>query len=364
MIEMNDVLNLIGRELKDNNETSKRFREFIEQEKWTIDYFKKWLDECINKSSGAHDPYNRVFQDLVTSLGKKIGFEIEYGRYAGKSGEDNFDGIWKRNNGDIIILESKTSTWPIGSVSQLGNYIDELSKREEIKNVFGLYVIGKGDIQPLTEQILGSKFKDRMRLIVKDDLIELITLKEDMEPVIGKKESIDKVQNILLPIETVNIGNIIRLIIDIATTKSTTTGDGDAEDAIEKVEKDEGNEPWTNAELKTYLYDAKPYQRLLLSALVQADKEPTTSKIVTFLMNEIAKRRPTEGIEKEITGRDIAGARAGLKMRRKPLGKEDILDSSWSNTEHDYIYKVKEDYKVIITEWVKGENLWIKDEIG
>ena len=51
-------------------------------------------------------------------------------------------------------------------------------------------------------------------------------------------------------------------------------------------------------------------------------------------------------------------------MRRKPLKKEDIIESSWSHAERDYIYKIKDDYKEIIIEWVKGEKLWIKEEIG
>lgn len=362
MLEIKDVLNLLGKELKDDSEPTKRLREFVEQEKWSTEQIRKWLDECISNSSGAHDPYNRAFQDLVVSLGKRLGFEIRYGRYIGKSGEENYDGIWKRENKDTIILEVKTSTWPIGSVSQLGEYVEELSKKEDTKNVFGLYVIGKGDIQPLIEQILGSNYKDKMRLILYQDLMEILNLKEDLEPVIGEKNAVEKIQNLLLPIESINIGNIVRLIFEIATTKSTTD-----EEILEggggKVTAGD-NEPWTKAELLTYLQEATPYTRLLLAALVQVDKEPATSKTVTFLMNEIAKRRPSEGIEKKITGRDIAGARAGLKMRRKPLKKEDILESSWSNGERDYMYKIKEEYKHIVADWVKSENLWIKEEIG
>lgn len=281
----------------------------------------------------------------------------------GKSGEENYDGIWKRENGDTIVLEVKTSTWPIGSVSQLGDYLEELSKKERVKNIFGLYVIGKGDVQPLIEQILGSKYKDRMRLILYDDLMEVITLKEELEPVIGEKQAIEKVQNLLLPIESINIGNIVRLIVEIATTKSTAVEE-QVEEKEEKEVAEEEAEPWTKAELLPYLKDATPYQRILLAALVQVDKEPATSKQVTFLMNEIAKRRPSEGIDKKITGRDIAGARAGLKMRRKPLKKEDIIESSWNHAERDYIYKIKDDYKEIIIDWVKGEKLWIKEEIG
>jgi len=41
----------------------------------------------------------------------------------------NFDGLWQRDNKDTIVLEVKTSTWPIGSVSQLGEYLTELSKK-------------------------------------------------------------------------------------------------------------------------------------------------------------------------------------------------------------------------------------------
>ena len=363
MIEIKDILHLLGNELKDESEQVNRFREFIEKEKWPTEQIKKWLDECISESKGAHDPYNRAFQDLIVSLGRRLGFEILYGRYMGKSGEENYDGIWKRENGDTIVLEVKTSTWPIGSVSQLGDYLEELSKKEGVKNIFGLYVIGKGDVQPLIEQILGSKYKDRMRLILYDDLMEVITLKEELEPVIGEKQAIEKVQNLLLPIESINIGNIVRLIVEIATTKSTAVEE-QVEEKEEKEVAEEEEEPWTKAELLPYLKDATPYQRILLAALVQVDKEPATSKQVTFLMNEIAKRRPSEGIDKKITGRDIAGARAGLKMRRKPLKKEDIIESSWNHAERDYIYKIKDDYKEIIIDWVKGEKLWIKEEIG
>lgn len=363
MIKIKDVLNLLGKELKDDTGEAKRLREFIEQDKWTTEDIKKWLDECINNSSGAHDPYNRAFQDLVVSLGKKLGFKIEYGRYVGKAGEENYDGIWKKENGDTIVLEVKTSTWPIGSVGQLGEYLEILSKKESIKNIFGLYVIGKGDIQPLIEQIIGSKYKDQMRLIFYQDLIEILSLKEELKPVIGEDQATEKIQNLLLPIESINIGNIVRLLLEIATTKSTVVEEGETKEPAGTIQEN-GNEPWTKAELMPYLKDSTPYTRLLLSSLVQVDKEPATSKMVTFLMNEIAKRRPLEGIEKKITGRDIAGARAGLKMRRKPLGKEDIIESSWSHKERDYVYKIKDDYKKNIIDWVEGEKLWIKGEIG
>ena len=202
------------------------------------------------------------------------------------------------------------------------------------KNIFGLYVIGKGDVQPLIEQILGSKYKDSMRLILYKDLLEILSLKEELEPVIGERSAAEKIQNLLLPIESIDIGNIVRLILEIVTTKSTA-----AEVQVEEKELEESkeeDEPWTKAEL-LISQRCNSLSENALGALVQVDKEPITSKTVTFLMNEIAKRRPSEGIDKKITGRAIAGARAGLKMRRKPLGKEDIIESWWSQAERDYV---------------------------
>ena len=106
VIEIKDILNLLGKELKDNIEQAGRFREFIELEKWPTTQIRKWLDECITSSTGAHDPYNRAFQDLAVSLGRRFGFKYST-EICRKSGEENYDGIWKKENGDTIILEVK-----------------------------------------------------------------------------------------------------------------------------------------------------------------------------------------------------------------------------------------------------------------
>ncbi len=52
-----------------------------------------------------------------------------------------------------------------------------------------------------------------------------------------------------------------------------------------------------------------------------------------------------------------------MKIIRKPLQKEDIIDSSYSPAEGDYLYKIKNDYKQWVIDWVRAEKLWIKNEI-
>ena len=40
-------------EIRDDSEFSKRFRDFVAQDKWGIDQYKAWLDECISKGKGS-----------------------------------------------------------------------------------------------------------------------------------------------------------------------------------------------------------------------------------------------------------------------------------------------------------------------
>jgi hypothetical protein len=128
--------------------------------------------------------------------------------------------------------------------------------------------------------------------------------------------------------------------------------------------KEEKVEPWKKTELLLYLKDTTPYQRLFLASLVQVDEELAASETITFLMNEIAKLRPSEGIDEKITGQAIAGARSGLSKRRITLKKEDIIESSREHSERDYVYGIKSDYKQIVIDWVKEEGLWMKEKIG
>jgi len=356
---ISDVLELIGGELKDGADATERFRNYISKEKWDIYQYKEWLDECIREGKGSHDPYNRAFQDLVICLGKKLGFKINFGKYQVKHGEEGYDGLWEKDAGEIIVLEAKTTTWPLSDIEQLGKYIKEVTKSKGHENVYGLYIIGSGDVKPLIQQIHGSKYKDVMRIIHYEDLIQLLKLKEELEPVIGEKEATLKIQNLLFPVESIDIGNVLKLIIEIAEARSTAK-EGVEEEEGEKGElKEEKELPWTKTELLQYLGECTSYQRVLLAALIQAEEEPVPKKKVLYLMTQIAQKRPSEGIDKKITGLSIAGARAGLKMRRKNINKEDIIDSEWDESVGDYIYKIKPQYRSIIEEWVKNEGLLI-----
>jgi len=368
MIEMKDILNLLGSALKDDSEQTRRFREFIEQEKWSTEQIKEWLNECVEHSSGSHDPYNRAFQDLIVSLGRRLGFEIQYGRYVGRQGEENFDGLWKSDDGRFLLLEIKVSTWPIGSVSQLGEYIENFARRENSKGVYGLYVVGKGDLQPLVEQIMGSRFKDRMRVIHFHDLLDLVFLKEDLELIVGRKEAVEKVRQLLFPIESVNVGNLVKLIKElskvISSQKQAELSPDSEEEVSEGVEKEGGKSPWSKEELIQCLRDLHPHQKAFFAALSQIDEIPAPTARVLNFMNLIAKKRVSLGIQKELTAANIRGARAGFLHREELKEKEDLVETWYDNSRRATVYKIKDAYRPIIEEWAKEENLWVKGEMA
>lgn len=356
-ITVKDILSLAGEELKDNSRTSERYRNFISQDKWETDDYKDWLDECIREGKGAHDPYNRAFQDLCVILGKKLGFKTMFGKYQAQKGEVAYDGMWERESGEVVVLEIKTSTWPIASIDQLGKYVEAAAKEKETENVYGLYVIGSGETKPIIEQIHGSKYKDSMRIIQYQDLIDLIRLEETLEPAIGEKEAIRKTQNLLFPVESIDLGNVLRLILEISEARSSAEEEIEREKEVKGTESETDELPWAKQELSSYLEDCTPYQRILLGALAQVEEEPIPLKKLVYLMEQITSERPSEGIDKKITGYSIAGARAGLKMRRKHLKKEDIIDSERDDSVGELVYRIRREYKSTIVEWARKERL-------
>jgi hypothetical protein len=345
-----DVLMLLGVPLSDADEQAKtRFRRYIAQAKWGSDDYRAWIDECIKK--GGRDSASRVYycalQDIVVSLGKRLGLEVEYGRYSGSQAEPAFDGLWKRASGEVIVLEVKTSPWPVDKVRQLGDYLDELAKQEgwEPASVYGLYAIGPGDYEALITQIRGSEWRNQIRVISFENLLRLIELAEQLDVIGGPHTGAPKVQRILLPVETIDLGDLIDLIMEIAEFRRQEA----ASEVEEEAEEGEAEgELWERQELLKYLRDTTTYQKALLGALAGVSEDWISRKQLLHLMGKVATILP-EAQDHEITGYTIAGARAGLKMRRG--NKEDIIE------QREGRYRLKADYRDIIVDWARAEGL-------
>jgi len=172
-------------------------------DKWDVVTLRAWIEESLKNR------YNREFQDLVTAVGRFLGFKVEFGSYTGVHGKITYDGLWITDEGVHIVLEIKMGSWIAHDVNQLGEYLESLSKEKNlsIESVFGLYVVGdESNIRALADQVRGSKYSHFIRVISVDNLLKLAEMAEKAE----LKPS--HVYSLLIPIDSVNVGELIKLI--------------------------------------------------------------------------------------------------------------------------------------------------------
>lgn len=212
---------LIWGDLSDGSDTSSSFREFICRKEWTLDNYRMWVEECIEKSKKKETNYSNAFQDLVVVLGKRLGLEIEFGRYKGSFSEQQigYDGLWKTPEPYYVVVEVKTSDVFSHNVEQVGGYMKAVADREgvDLNDVFGLYVIGSiKDPQPLANQIRGSEFRNSIRIVTVECLFNLLELKDKLTSKAEVETVSRNIQNIIMPLDPVLIDRSVKIIQDLA----------------------------------------------------------------------------------------------------------------------------------------------------
>ena len=343
-VSLSDVLELLGEGgLAERYEERKaRFRAFLQQSKWEPEDFAPWLEECLEKGCAAKPVYFYAFQDAVVTVGHHLGLEVEYGLY-GHRDDLSYDGKWITPDGDIILLEVKTSPWPVPSVHQLGRYITKYAIRHEVpyEKVFGLFIVGPGELAPIVDQIRGSEFRTRMKLLQVFDLLRLWRLKISLEQEGDEETARRMVHHLLLPMESINVGGLLDLIEEVArrsggSNRQTHQGNG------EEME-------WTRSELLEFLRKASPVQRAVVGALaLQPDDAARTAEVVA-VMREISEEWVHMPRPDSVTSRTLAGGLASLRRVCREKGKEDFIEHVPDG------YRIVPRYVDWIAEWVQRE---------
>ena len=328
---LEDLKPLIG-DLKDGSEGQEKFRDFIQKEKWTFLNFEKWCDESIQKG------YNKEFQDLITVLGKRLGFEIEFGQYTASAGAIPFDGLWKRGDGMLIVIETKLSDVFSHDVGQVGSYRDKLASERGVpkERIYGLYVVGNVRMGALADQIRGNpSYRECIRMISCEDLLKLIKLKMDLQQIEGIEGLDEKIQSILLPIDNVNIGNLVNVITEISEFKSATPPEREEVEGV-GIERPDGG--WSKRDLHAFLTDSTENQKALFKISARTDK---------ISRRKLIEEMKDETRDTEFDGFKLAGTRAGITMRTNRENKEQLIITS----DRGKTYELHSDYKSDINEY-------------
>lgn len=180
----------------DGNETSEELRHFLSQV--SKEHLKTYATQCVNEK---FDGNGFALQDIVNELGKRLGFDIEHGRYRGVPGKPGHDGLWlAKNGGHSFVVESKvTDSFPIKG-NELSEYREKLIEEKRIgkQNSSILLVYGRGDRERLVSQLIGSAVFASIQVVSAAGLFDLLDIKENIE-----KYGVRTVHDLLKPVLTV-----------------------------------------------------------------------------------------------------------------------------------------------------------------
>lgn len=210
-ITLEFLVDLAG-DLEDGGRASEKLRSTLRDRASRGDV-ESLMYEAIEGTESYH---NKALQDIVNNIGERLGFDVEYGRYRGTPGEIGYDGYWVSDNpsghrAHIVVETKKATAFKIDPEEQPGGYMEELSSDADIdrESVFGLIAIGEDDARSVVQTVRGSRFRDQIRIISCGRLLELLEIKEDSDLSHGQ------VAQLLLPMDTIDVGNLVDLVTDV-----------------------------------------------------------------------------------------------------------------------------------------------------
>ena len=214
--------------LRDGNETSDELRSFLAH--IPSDLLQDFAEHCL---ASSFTDGGLALQDIVNQVGRRLGFQVEDGRYRGVVGAVGFDGIWRAGEGAAILVEVKTTDAFRLSLDTTARYRRALIKQESIPEESSsiLYVVGRSDTGDLEAQVRGSRHAWDIRIIGIRALFRVLKIKEELED----QNTVDRIRAILRPQEFTRVDGIIDLVF--SATKEVTP------DEIEEPDDEEEEKP-------------------------------------------------------------------------------------------------------------------------
>lgn len=212
--------------LLDGSETSLGLRQFLSAVPSNL--LTSYAQQCLD---GKFDGSGLALQDLINEVGRRLGFEVENGRYRGTPGQSGHDGLWRSETGRTIIVEVKKSDAYRIDLDVLAGYRRVLSDEGRLPQDKSsiLIVVGNEETGDLEAQIRGSRHAWDIRLVSVDALLRLMRLKEEVED----PDILGKISEVVVPKEFTRIDAIIDLVFSAAAEVSNVERAGE-EEVMEK----------------------------------------------------------------------------------------------------------------------------------
>ena len=215
------VTMLADGKLTDKGQTAPAFRDFLNN--CRIDQLETYINQMVTEASDG-----KIFQDIVNTIGKKIGFEVVHGLYHGKKNAIGFDGLWQHRDLNLVIECKTTDAYRI-STKTLLSYSNELKAERGLQSAPPiLLVVGRVDTGDIEAQIRGSRADDRISVIGVESLLSLAKAAVEL----SDGPAADSLRNILLPRDYTRLDDLTALITNVINEAQQTSQD--------QAEADEG----------------------------------------------------------------------------------------------------------------------------
>ena len=221
-------------QLRDGNDASNEFRDYLSRV--PSPFLTRYAGECLQES---FEGSGFALQDIINQVGRRLGFNVTYGRYRGVQSQIGFDGLWRFPNGHTVIVEVKTTDTYRIDLNSIAGYrralVNEGECSEDLSSI--LIVVGRQDTGDLEAQIRGSRHAWDIRLISVDALLSLMTLKEEVED----PRIIEQICAILIPREFTRVDGIIDIVFstaeDVKQEEVLVEEEGEEEEELEPTRK-------------------------------------------------------------------------------------------------------------------------------
>jgi len=180
-VSLDWLLGLTG-ELADDAPSSVRFRENVESPNIKLKEIETWILQAL-----VHplDEYRILaLQDLVNSIGKRLGFGVTYGNYK-KDPADwlQFDGLWRIENdlfATIDVYSVRLEGIDIKGLAQASTKLRASNKLLGKSELLHLFVLCEDYDPGIEESIRMSGLHGSIRLLPITTLFEILKMFEDL----------------------------------------------------------------------------------------------------------------------------------------------------------------------------------------
>lgn len=239
--DFDTILNLVGTldDAPGEDAARERFRKYLATGLTELGVVRDAVQTCVTHSGPQ---YARALQDLVNYIGTLMGFEVEYGRYAGVTNRIGHDGLW-RSGSHVVVVEVKTTDAYAINTATLLDYINRLRSEGTIgaeDQALGLYVYARVDpnVKQLEHAIVAERRTQELRVGSVDSVLSLAELIR--QELIGHDEALA----ILWP-SGVWIDGAVRLLARVAAGSANGIKDDPADtgNPVVASSSSDGGEP-------------------------------------------------------------------------------------------------------------------------